>query len=151
MFECGRGMTCVLNTSPTLRPAAAPASTAAFTAPTSPRTIAVTRPASIFSQPTKVTLADLTAASAASIIATRPRHSINPRASRSMVVSLFRCDYRLSLLQGGSVQEQPTALVFGAYAIRLFTLFIVRRAYEDLTPRFLFFPRGCIKTSIVNV
>src|SRR5437899_4588484 len=78
-------MTCVLTTSPTLRPAAAPASTAAFTAPTSPRTIAVTKPASIFSQPTRVTLADFTAASAASIIATRPRHSIIPKASRSIV------------------------------------------------------------------
>src|SRR5207237_384874 len=46
---CGRGMTWVATTSPTRRAAAAPASTAAFTAPTSPRTMAVTSPASIFS------------------------------------------------------------------------------------------------------
>src|SRR6266704_2366366 len=76
----GCGITWMLMTSPTLRPAAAPASTALFTAPTSPRTIAVTRPASIFSQPTSMTLADFTAASAASIIATSPRHSIIPSA-----------------------------------------------------------------------
>jgi magnesium transporter len=46
---CGRGMTWTAVTVPILRAAAAPASTAALTAPTSPRTIAVTSPASIFS------------------------------------------------------------------------------------------------------
>src|ERR1041385_9317274 len=74
-------MTCVATTSPTRLPAAAPASTALRTAATSPRTIAVTRPASIFSQPTRRTFAALTIASAASIIATRPRHSTIPSAS----------------------------------------------------------------------
>src|SRR6185436_15969595 len=74
-------MTCVATTSPTLLPAAAPASTALLTAATSPRTIAVTRPASIFSQPTKRTFAALTIASAASIIATSPLHSTIPSAS----------------------------------------------------------------------
>src|SRR2546425_6615050 len=39
---CGRGMTCTDTSSPTRRAAAAPASVAAFTAPTSPRTITVT-------------------------------------------------------------------------------------------------------------
>src|SRR5690554_53643 len=38
----GRGMTCTDFNSPTFPAAAAPASTAAFTAPTSPRTITVT-------------------------------------------------------------------------------------------------------------
>src|SRR5438477_3661350 len=85
-------------TSPTLRPAAAPASTAAFTAPTSPRTIHVTRPASIFSQPTSTTFADFTAASAASIIATRPRHSIIPSASRSMLFALRIGAARIALI-----------------------------------------------------
>src|SRR5215208_5822574 len=74
-------MTCVATTSPTRFPAAAPASTALRTAATSPRTIAVTRPASIFSHPTKRTLAAFTIASAASIIATSPRHSTIPSAS----------------------------------------------------------------------
>src|SRR5262245_18418811 len=41
-FECGRGMTWTLINSPTRRAAAAPASVAAFTAATSPRTMAVT-------------------------------------------------------------------------------------------------------------
>src|SRR5262245_7874970 len=41
-FECGLGMTCTLRSSPTRRAAAAPASVAALTAATSPRTIAVT-------------------------------------------------------------------------------------------------------------
>src|SRR5260370_24607909 len=40
--SCGRGMTCTETSSPTRRAAAAPASVAAFTAPTSPRTITVT-------------------------------------------------------------------------------------------------------------
>src|SRR5215510_3596503 len=47
--ECGRGMTCTLTSSPTRRAAAAPASVAALTAATSPRTIAVTKPPPIFS------------------------------------------------------------------------------------------------------
>src|SRR3982750_3482984 len=41
-LACGRGMTCTETSSPTRRAAAAPASVAAFTAATSPRTIAVT-------------------------------------------------------------------------------------------------------------
>jgi hypothetical protein len=48
-LPCGRGMTWTLTSSPTLRAAAAPASVAAFTAATSPRTMAVTKPAPIFS------------------------------------------------------------------------------------------------------
>src|SRR5688572_14526212 len=80
-FECGRGMTCTETSSPTRRAAAAPASVAALTAATSPRTMAVTYPAPIFSQPTSVTLAALTMASAASIMATRPLVSTIPNAS----------------------------------------------------------------------
>src|SRR6185503_5509231 len=80
-LACGRGMTCTETSSPTRRAAAAPASVAAFTAATSPRTIAVTYPAPIFSQPTSVTFAALTIASAASIIATRPLVSTIPNAS----------------------------------------------------------------------
>src|SRR6185437_11969805 len=82
-------MTWVATTSPTRLAAAAPASTALRTAATSPRTIAVTRPASIFSQPTRRTLAAFTIASAASIIATSPRHSTIPSAS-GMTVSRHR-------------------------------------------------------------
>src|SRR5438128_7335527 len=48
-LPCGRGITCTLTNSPTRRAAAAPASVAAFTAATSPRTMAVTNPAPIFS------------------------------------------------------------------------------------------------------
>src|SRR5207237_8708849 len=80
-FAWGRGMTCTETSSPTRRAAAAPASVAAFTAATSPRTIAVTYPSPIFSQPTSVTLAALTIASAASIIATSPLVSTIPSAS----------------------------------------------------------------------
>src|SRR5438067_1421601 len=115
--ECGRGITCVLRTSPTLRPAAAPASTAAFTAPTSPRTIAVTNPASIFSQPTSVTFADFTAASAASIIATKPRHSIIPKASRSIGFPQPKSDAIVNSLLVGSHSryEHPAALLEGDF------------------------------------
>src|SRR5213596_1198739 len=74
-------MTWTPMSSPTRRAAAAPASVAAFTDPTSPRTIAVTRPASTFCQPTNTTLAVLHIASAASIIPTRPRVSTRPSAS----------------------------------------------------------------------
>src|SRR5438105_1453860 len=80
-FECGLGITCTLINSPTRRAAAAPASVAAFTAATSPRTIAVTYPEPIFSHPTRFTFAALTIASAASIIAISPRVSIIPKAS----------------------------------------------------------------------
>ena len=66
---------------PTRSAAAAPASTAAFTAPTSPRTITVTRPEPIFSLPTSSTLAALSIASAASIAPTRPLVSTIPNAS----------------------------------------------------------------------
>src|SRR5260370_2357838 len=47
-LPCGRGITWTLTSSPTRRAAAAPASVAAFTAATSPRTMAVTKPAPIF-------------------------------------------------------------------------------------------------------
>ncbi|EAL10486.1 conserved hypothetical protein [Listeria monocytogenes str. 4b H7858] len=77
---CGRGITWIDCTSPTLRAAAAPASVAAFTAPTSPRTITVTRPEPIFSYPTSDTFAAFTIASAASIAPTRPLVSIIPSA-----------------------------------------------------------------------
>src|SRR5262245_48434807 len=74
-------MTWTPTSSPTLRAAAAPASVAAFTDATSPRTMAVTSPASTFCQPTNATFAAFTMASAASIIPTRPRVSTRPSAS----------------------------------------------------------------------
>ena len=54
---------------------------AALTAATSPTTSAVTRPLPIFCQPIRVTFADFSMASHASINATRPLVSIMPRAS----------------------------------------------------------------------
>src|SRR5262249_2544166 len=78
---CGRGITWTLTSSPTRRAAAAPASVAAFTAATSPRTMAVTNPAPIFSYPTRVTLSALTIASAASTMALFPLFSIIRSAS----------------------------------------------------------------------
>src|SRR5687768_1948066 len=74
-------MTCTPTSSPTRRAAAAPASVAALTDATSPRTMAVTSPASTFCQPTNTTFAALTMASAASIMPTRPRVSMRPSAS----------------------------------------------------------------------
>src|SRR5262249_18445722 len=76
MSSCGRAAL------PTGAAAAAPASMAALTAATSPTTMAVTRPLPIFCQPIRVTLADLSMASLASISGTRPLVSIMPRASR---------------------------------------------------------------------
>src|SRR6185436_9468062 len=81
---CGRGMTCTLINSPTLRAAAAPASVAALTAPTSPRTKIVTYPAPIYSFPRSVTFAALTIASAASTAPTKPLVSTIPSASRGI-------------------------------------------------------------------
>ena len=49
---CGLGITCVAITSPKLRALFSPASTEDLTAPTSPRTITVTKPEPIFSVPT---------------------------------------------------------------------------------------------------
>src|SRR3954454_9288424 len=79
--SCGRGITWTLTTSPIRLAAAAPASTAAFTAATSPATNAVTRPLPILSQPTSSTLAAFNIASLASTSATNPLHSIMPSAS----------------------------------------------------------------------
>ena len=58
---------------------------AAFTAPTSPRTITVTRPPPTCSLPMSCTLADFTMASAASMAPTRPLVSIIPNAFVSIV------------------------------------------------------------------
>ena len=54
---------------------------AAFTEATSPRTMAVTSPASTFCHPTNATFAVLTIASVASTMPTKPRVSMRPRAS----------------------------------------------------------------------
>src|SRR5207247_7862091 len=85
---CGRGITCTDTSSPTRRAAAAPASVAAFTAPTSPRTITVTYPAPIYSLPIRRTLAAFTMASAASTAPMRPLVSISPNASCDMARTL---------------------------------------------------------------
>src|SRR5579862_1612819 len=77
----GLGITCTPMSSPTFRAAAAPASVAALTDATSPRTMLVTIPASTFCQPTNVTLAVLTIASVASTMPTNPRVSTMPSAS----------------------------------------------------------------------
>src|SRR5919106_1617770 len=79
--SCGRGITCTLITCPTRPAASAPASTAAFTAATSPLTNAVTMPLPALSQPIISTLAALSIASLPSIRATRPLHSSRPNAS----------------------------------------------------------------------
>src|SRR6187455_3451732 len=68
-------------TVPTRPAASAPASTAAFTAATSPRTNAVTMPLPALSHPIISTLAAFSIASLPSIRATRPLHSSRPRAS----------------------------------------------------------------------
>src|SRR5712692_2504792 len=86
--SCGRGITCTATNSPTRLAAAAPASTAAFTAPTSPRTVTVTYPEPIYSLPVRTTLAALTMASEASIAPTKPLVSIIPNASLAMRSSL---------------------------------------------------------------
>src|SRR5258706_4002037 len=78
---CGAGMTCTATSSPTRRAAAAPASVAALTAPTSPRTVTVTNPAPMYSLPISTTFAVFTIASAASIAPTSPLVSTIPRAS----------------------------------------------------------------------
>src|SRR5438105_1391726 len=87
MLTCGRGITCTDTSSPTRSAARCPASVAAFTAATSPRTIAVTNPPPIFSYPTSSTLAAFTIASAASTIPTKPLVSIIPNASAIVVLS----------------------------------------------------------------
>src|SRR5688500_17736659 len=87
--SCGRGMTWTLMTWP-MRPAAsAPASMAAFTAATSPRTKAVTMPLPALSQPIISTFAAFSIASVPSIRATNPLHSSNPKASIGMASSFL--------------------------------------------------------------
>jgi hypothetical protein len=74
----GRGMTCTETSSPTWLAVSAPASVAAFTAPTSPRMMTATSPSPTSSRPTMVTFAALTMASAAASAATKPLVSIMP-------------------------------------------------------------------------
>src|ERR1700744_5106820 len=78
--SCGRGMTWAETTLPTASAAAFPASTAAWTAPTSPATMIVIRPPPTCCLLTRRTLAALTMASAASVAPTRPNVSTMPRA-----------------------------------------------------------------------
>src|SRR5258706_16381495 len=84
--SCGRAITCTLITVPTRPAASAPASTAAFTAATSPFTKAVTMPLPALSQPIISTFAAFSIASVPSINATRPLVSSNPNASLAMTV-----------------------------------------------------------------
>jgi len=80
--ECGRGITCrAENFADSTSGRGRPRRPAAFHCPNFAAHYRGYQSASIFSQPTSVTFADFTAASAASIIATRPRHSIIPSAS----------------------------------------------------------------------
>jgi hypothetical protein len=73
-------MTWAAINSPTRPAASAPASTAAFTLPTSPRTIVVTKAPPIAIDLTTSTLAALHIASVASTRPTQPLVSIMPRA-----------------------------------------------------------------------
>src|SRR5262249_15846043 len=77
----GRGMTCADTSSPFALAACAPASIAARTLPTSPRTNVVTKALPICTWPARVTFAALHIASVAAIVAIRPRVSISPSAS----------------------------------------------------------------------
>src|SRR5262245_14564736 len=90
-------MTCTDTSSPTRRAAAAPASVAAFTAPTSPRTMTVTYPAPMYSFPISATLAAFTIASAASTDPMRPFVSMSPRASWDMRYLRLRSTWYLVL------------------------------------------------------
>src|SRR3989440_4883626 len=82
--SCGRGMTWTLMTVPTRPADSAPASTAAFTAATSPFTKAVTMPLPALSHPIISTFAAFSIASLPSIRETRPLHSSRPSASCAM-------------------------------------------------------------------
>ena len=74
-------MTWALTSSPLALAAWAPASTAARTEPTSPRTNVVTKALPICTWPASVTLAALHIASVAAMVAIRPLVSIRPSAS----------------------------------------------------------------------
>src|SRR5690242_4111881 len=75
---CGRGITWTETSSPTVDAVSAPASVAAFTAPTSPVIVTETSPSPTSCRPTIVTLAALTMASPAARAATYPLVSIRP-------------------------------------------------------------------------
>src|SRR5262249_13435469 len=83
----GRGMTWELMRSPLAVAAWAPASTAARTEPTSPRTKVVTKAPPICTWPASVTLAALHMASVAAMVAIKPLVSTRPSAS---LLPLFR-------------------------------------------------------------
>src|SRR5258708_39543301 len=80
---------CELTSSPTLAAAFDPASTAAFTLPTSPRASTVINPPPMEIVFTRLTFAALTMASLASTLPTYPRVSIIPNASLIILVSVY--------------------------------------------------------------
>ena len=79
--EWGRGITCTARTSPTFEAACAPASTADFTAATSPPQNTVAMPEPTRSQPRSSTLAAFEIASPPAITPVNPTVSNMPRAS----------------------------------------------------------------------
>src|SRR5579864_7493706 len=81
-------MTCTETSSPTLVAVSAPASVAAFTAPTSPTIVTETSPSPTCSRPTMVTFAALTMASPAASAATYPLVSISPIALSAITDSV---------------------------------------------------------------
>src|SRR5436190_24390439 len=107
-------MTWTDTSSPTRRAAAAPASVAALTAPTSPRTITVTYPAPMYSLPTRMTLAAFTMASAASIDPISPLVST----SRPVEVDHLRAEMRDADL-GVLLDLEPEGPVEGDHRLRV--------------------------------
>ena len=93
-------MTWALTSSPLALAACAPASTAARTEPTSPRTNVVTKALPICTWPASVMLAALHIASVAAIVAIRPFVSIRPRASLAVAAVTVDCHASISSREG---------------------------------------------------
>src|SRR4051794_10939238 len=102
----GRGITWTETRVPTVLAASAPASVAAFTAPTSPLMMTATSPSPTCSRPMMVTLAAFTMASAAASAATYPLVSIIPMALFDMTVLLTNGSKLLAHRRGRSFVDR---------------------------------------------
>src|SRR5262245_59235580 len=112
-------MTWALTSSPLALAAWAPASTAARTEPTSPRTKVVTKALPICTWPASVMLAALHIASVAAMVAIRPLVSTRPRAS--WLLPLRRAFVAMNGFLGG----------LAAGGGRLIRLFLARQGQHD--------------------
>ena len=136
--SCGRAMICELTSSPTLAAAFEPASTAAFTLPTSPCASTVMRPPPMGMVLTNLTLAALTKGYIGSVEAS---DAMVKAANVKLVKTIPIGGGLITVLAQGDVGSVKAAVDAGAKAAakvgELVSSHIIARPHEDLLKAFL--------------